>query len=91
MEEKSIKDIDQTALDQFHETGHIDGAILDLIITNRQIDIKAFRDKQTARDLWHNLIKLSLIDPPAYEDFIKRIKNTAKELGCKNDIPDIVA
>ncbi len=91
LDKELLKILEDFARDQHKTTGKVSLKLLDMIIKYRGIKIDLFKDKETARDLWHNLIKLSLISPAAYEDALKRIKTTAKELGCGDDIPDIVA
>lgn len=85
------KDIEQIALDQFHNRGHVDQGILDLLIADRQIDLSGFKNKHQAKELWNNLILLSLLSPASYKEVTEYIKTTFKKLEKGNDIPDIPA
>jgi hypothetical protein len=91
LDKELLKHLEDLALYVHKATGEISPELLDMIIKYRGIKLDAFKDKQSARELWHNLITLSLINPSAYKDALDYIKHTGRKLGIDTDIPDIVA
>lgn len=91
MTELHIPTLRRIATKQFRETGRINTELLDLIIEDWRIDLAAFKDRETARELWHNLLTLYLIDRKAYEEVHSYTKFRLHDLKNGDDIPDIVA
>lgn len=91
LDKESLKHFEDLALYVHKATGEISPELLDMIIKYRGIKLDTFKDKQSARELWHNLVTLSLINPAAYKEAVGNITTTANKLGCGDGIPDIVA
>ncbi|MCG8643307.1 MAG: hypothetical protein MI862_26510 [Desulfobacterales bacterium] len=95
MSELHIPTLRRIAERQLKDNGRISATLLDTIIEDWGVDYSRYKDQARAKDLWHNLVSLYLINPELYTNansYIKGIHDTLKVRKEKgDDIPDIIA
>lgn len=91
MTEITIEDIENIARDQYNNKGMIDQGLINLILKDWGIDLSHYKNQETARELWNNMITLHLVNPDAYQDACKKIQNMFEKLDRGDHIPDIHA